>query len=72
MKWMSYLIEGEDVGLVAGAIALVAFYVTGDIPDGSETRHRELSFLCFVEKNQTFIAFAEFQPEIWGQVEAFS
>ena len=64
MKWMSYLIEGEDVRSVAGAIALVAFDVTGNTADGSETWHRELLFLGFVEKNQTFFPFAELEPEI--------
>jgi len=69
---MSYLIEGEDIGLVAGAIALVAFDVAGDIADGSETWHRELSFLGVVEKNQTFFSFAELESEIKSQVETFS
>ena len=64
MKLMPYLGEGKDVGLVAGAIALVAFDVNGDISDGSETWHRELPFLCFVEKNQPLFAFAELEPEI--------
>lgn len=61
---MPYLSEGEDIGLVASAIAFIAFDIDRDIANASETRDLELSPLGFVEKNQAPFAFAEFETEI--------
>lgn len=68
---MAYLGEGEDIRRVPSAISFITFDVNRDISDGSKTWHCELSSLCFIEINQAIFTFAELEPEIWGQIEAF-
>lgn len=64
--------ELEYIGLVSKTIAFIAFDIDGNIFDDTKGGNYDLSFLCFVKQNQSFLSFAILEPKIRCQIESFA
>lgn len=66
MDTCTYLIEGEDVGLVTRAIAFIAFDVSGNVFEAAEIWDGQFFGGGLVQDYESVVSFAVFEAEIGG------
>ena len=59
----------KDIGLVSDPFAFTAFDVDGYGREESEPGNKEVSGVCFIERNKPLLSFAVLHAEIRSDVE---